>query len=309
MRVKYLVLLILVVPAIVLLPSLGRLDLLVVLSGSMSPLFNPGDMVVIEKIEPSAVTVGDVIAFHPPNAKDEKTLVTHRVVEVIHNGSRTYFQTKGDNNEDRDPYLVPLENVVGKAVFSLPYLGYLTRHNPNRTVKFLTYVFLIVLPGLIVLYSELVYLRNYSPRIERMEEKLKRWRSRAVEEILPGRMAAIFVISLVALTLLFHPSIERTPSGVINSGGLPVLLLRDDVPDYVYLPPGETYDGNYEIAVSSVLPVMWLVRAYEVNPFILKSLNVIISLLLTLVTFPLWVREFPDIKSRVRRRHHGTLGV
>ncbi|ASA78536.1 signal peptidase I [Thermococcus sp. 5-4] len=309
MKVKYLVLLILVAPALVLLPSLSRLDLLVVLSGSMQPLFNPGDMVVIESVNLDSVTVGDVIAFHPPNAKDEKTLVTHRVVEVITNGSRRYFQTKGDNNEDLDPFLVPSENVVGKAVFSLPYLGYLTRHNPNRTVKLAAYILLIVIPGLVVLYGELSYLRNYSPRIERMEERLKRWRARTVEEVLPMRAAGIFVISLVALTLLFYPSLERTPAGIVNTGVLPVLLLRNDVPDYVYLSPGETYDGNYELAVNSVLPVMWLVRAYEVNPFIVKSLNVIISLLLTLVTFPLWVREFPDIKSRVRRRHHGTLGV
>jgi len=309
MRVKYLVLLILLTPVLVLLPSLGRLDLLVVLSGSMQPLFNPGDMVVIERLDPGSVAVGDIVAFHPPNAEDEKTLVTHRVVEIVNDDGKIYLRTKGDNNEDVDPFLVPAENVVGRAVFSLPYIGYLTRHNPNRTVKLVAYVLLIVIPGLMVLYGELSYLRNYSPRIERMEERLKRWRARTVEEVLPLRAAGIFLISLVALSLLLYPSLERTPAGIVNTGALPVLLLRNDVPDYVYLSPGETYDGNYELAINSVLPVMWLVRAYEVNPFIVKSLNVIISLLLTLVTFPLWVKEFPDIKSRVRRRHHGTLGV
>ncbi|ASJ11478.1 signal peptidase I [Thermococcus thioreducens] len=309
MRVKYLILLVFLVPALILLPALGNLDLLVVLSGSMQPLFNPGDMVVIEIVDPSTVGIGDVIAFHPPDAKDEKTLVTHRVVDVVTNGSHRYFQTKGDNNEDLDPFLVPPENVVGRAVFSIPYLGYLTRHNPNRTVKLAVYFLLIVFPGLIVLYSELSYLRGYSPKMERREEKLKLWRSRTVEEVLPLRAVGIFFISMAVLTMMLHPAIEATPRGVVNTGTLPVLLLRNGVPDYVYLPPGKTYAGDYELAVNSVLPVMWLVKAYEVNPFILKSLNVIISLLLTLVTFPLWVREFPDIKSRVRRRHHETLGI
>ncbi|WP_297091169.1 signal peptidase I [Thermococcus sp.] len=309
MRVKYLVLLVFLAPAFILLPHLGNLDLLVVLSGSMQPLFNPGDMVVVERVDHSTVGVGDVIAFHPPDAKDRKTLVTHRVVDVITNGSRRYFQTKGDNNDDLDPFLVPSENVVGKAVFSVPYLGYLTRHNPDRTVKLAVYFLLVVVPGLVVLYSELSYLMRYSPKTERQEEKLKRWRSRTVEEVLPLRAVGIFVISLAVLTIMLHPLLETTTRGVTNTGTFPVLLLRKDVPDYVYLPPGETYAGDYELAVNSVLPVMWLVRAYEVNPFILESLNVIISLLLTLVTFPLWVREFPDIKSRVRRRHHGTLGI
>ena len=308
MRVKYLVLLIFVVPALFLLPSLGRLDLLVVLSGSMQPLFNPGDMVVVEETGPDSITVGDVIAFHPPDAKDEKTLVTHRVVDVVVNGSRLYFRTKGDNNEDTDPFLVPAENVVGRAVFSLPYLGYLTRHNPNRTFKLAVYVLLILIPGALLVYGEVSYLMHYSLRLERMEERFKRWRSRTVDVVLTKRAVGLFLGLLILTTVVFHPSLEKGEE-VSNSGYLPVLLLRRGVPDYVYLHPGESYGGDYEVAVNAVFPVMWLVRAYEVNPFIVKSLNVIVSLLLTLVMFPLWVREFPDVKSRARRRRHGALGV
>ena len=308
MRVKYLVLLIFVVPALFLLPSLGRLDLLVVLSGSMQPLFNPGDMVVVEETGPGSITVGDVIAFHPPDAKDEKTLVTHRVVDVVVNGSRLYFRTKGDNNEDIDPFLVPAENVVGRAVFSLPYLGYLTRHNPNRAFKLAVYVLLILIPGALLVYGEVSYLMHYSPKLERMEERFKRWRSRTVDVVLIKRAVGVFLGLFILTTVVFHPSLEKG-EGVSNSGYLPVLLLRRGVPDYVYLRPDEGYDGDYEVAVNAALPVMWLVRAYEVNPFIVKSLNVIVSLLLTLVMFPLWVREFPDVKSRARRRRHGALGV
>ncbi|MCA6213725.1 signal peptidase I [Thermococcus bergensis] len=309
MRVKYLVLLVLLLPVFLLLPYSGNLELLVVLSGSMQPLFNPGDVIVVERVNASSIAVGDVVAFRPPDAKDEKILVTHRVVEILVNESGRYFQTRGDNNEDVDPFLVPAENVVGKAIFSIPYLGYLTRHNHSRTARLLVYIFLIFIPGVMLIYGEIYYLMHYSPRIERMKEKDKRRRARTVDVVFFKRVLGIFLVIFTVTTVLFHPLLEEDNNGITNKGFLPVLVLRNDVPNYSYLSPGEIYGGNYEVAVNAALPVMWIVRAYEINPFIVKSLNVILSLLLTLIMFPLWVKEFPNVKNRRRRRHHGTLGI
>ncbi len=46
----------------------------------------------------------------PPTGK----LMSHRVVAVL-NGESYQFRTKGDANEDVDPYVVPAENVVGRS--------------------------------------------------------------------------------------------------------------------------------------------------------------------------------------------------
>ncbi|WP_052696205.1 signal peptidase I [Palaeococcus ferrophilus] len=305
MRLKPLVLLLLVSPALIFLAYVPRLTPMVVLSGSMVPLFNPGDIVLLERVNGSEVHVGDVVAFRPPGARDENTFVTHRIVGIVEENGTRYFRTKGDNNEDEDPFLVPGENVYGKAVFSLPYLGYLTRHNPNRRERLAFYFLTVLVPGVILILGELPKLLYYSPRLEREALKLSTWNSRKVEELSPLRLLTVFVVSLVVFTLLLTPSYE----GGLNGGRLPVLLLGAGDTGYVYLPPGEAFDGKFGVAVNAVLPVMWLVRAYGVNPFIVRALNLILSGITTLLLHPIWLKEEPKFKLSRRRNKYAVKRV
>lgn len=58
---------------------------------------------------------GDIITF-----RIDDTVVTHRVTEN-RNGICT---TKGDANKTADPVSVKESQIIGRVVFSLPYLGY-----------------------------------------------------------------------------------------------------------------------------------------------------------------------------------------
>ena len=91
----------------------------VVLSGSMEPTYHVGSLLYVKKIAPEAVQVGDPITF----VLDENlTVVTHRVVEI--DAENQYFYTKGDANDAVDGSPVYFPNLIGKPVFSVPYLGY-----------------------------------------------------------------------------------------------------------------------------------------------------------------------------------------
>ena len=90
-----------------------------VLSGSMEPFFHVGALIYVEKISPENVVVGDPICFV---LNDDLVVVTHRVVEI--DEANHFFITKGDANDSADGAPVLFENLVGKAVFSIPYLGY-----------------------------------------------------------------------------------------------------------------------------------------------------------------------------------------
>ncbi|AET32554.1 signal peptidase I [Pyrobaculum ferrireducens] len=85
-----------------------------VVSGSMRPVYDVGDLVILKRT--SDVAVGDVVAFVV-----EGQLVMHRIVAVTPDGK---FVTKGDAVPVPDPWLVPREAVVGKAVYRIPLLGY-----------------------------------------------------------------------------------------------------------------------------------------------------------------------------------------
>ena len=104
-------------------PRLWGFDLRTVLSGSMSPTFDAGSLVVIKPVEAASIKVNDVIAFRSPEFADG-TVVTHRVVEVKSKGGMLSFMTKGDANEEPDDSLVPSGSVVGRVIFHIPLFGY-----------------------------------------------------------------------------------------------------------------------------------------------------------------------------------------
>ena len=91
-----------------------------VLSGSMRPTAQPGDLAVTEGVPTSSLRVGDVIVFMPPNA-------TVPVLHRIASRDGDVVTTKGDANSVADPWNVTLQGTTGyRLVFIVPYLGWLT---------------------------------------------------------------------------------------------------------------------------------------------------------------------------------------
>ena len=89
------------------------------LSGSMEPQLGVGSLVISRPVNAREVIVNDIITFRSPtNGK----LMSHRVAAVERDESYQ-FRTKGDANEDVDPYLVPAENVVGRVCFKVAHMG------------------------------------------------------------------------------------------------------------------------------------------------------------------------------------------
>ena len=124
-----------------------------VLSGSMEPSYPVGSLIYVKKMQPADVRVGDAITFV---VNDELLVATHRVVDVEvrttrclavldENGAAVtdaagnpifeeipldepayYYTTKGDANDAVDGAQVYDQNLLGKPVLAIPYLGYLS---------------------------------------------------------------------------------------------------------------------------------------------------------------------------------------
>ena len=94
------------------------------LTGSMAPAIDPGDVTVVTPLPVSDITVGMVIAYHIPI--DDHHLVSHRVVGVDRaaDGSVT-VQTKGDANPAIDPWQATLQGDTAYQVRAvIPELGH-----------------------------------------------------------------------------------------------------------------------------------------------------------------------------------------
>lgn len=78
-----------------------------------------GDLVFVKGVHSlSDIQVGDVVVWQ----RGRKSII-HRVVKV--NLENDYFNTKGDANPEHSvEKRIRINHVIGKAVFSIPYLGY-----------------------------------------------------------------------------------------------------------------------------------------------------------------------------------------
>ena len=105
------------------LPTVFGISPVIVLSGSMYPTFDAGDMIVLQTVDPEEIKTGDVICYFADN--DKNTAVTHRVVEVQTGESgRPVFVTRGDANNTEDLLAVTPEMVQGRYIgISIPGLG------------------------------------------------------------------------------------------------------------------------------------------------------------------------------------------
>jgi signal peptidase I len=98
---------------------------LTVLTGSMVPTYNPGDVVVVRGVHDAEreVEIGDVVSFQPlPN---DPTLITHRVVATSFTSEGTRFITRGDANSADDEPLIP-EQIKGEVVYGIPWVGHVS---------------------------------------------------------------------------------------------------------------------------------------------------------------------------------------
>lgn len=114
---------------------------LVMTTGSMSPVIHPGDMVVLKPGPVTAIRPGDVISFDRPTSAGGR--VTHRVVAVDNTPSGPAFHTKGDRNHDEDAWVVQYHGVAWREVHVLPAVGQVlaTAKRPTGQLALALFIF------------------------------------------------------------------------------------------------------------------------------------------------------------------------
>ena len=95
-------------------PPIMGIQPYVILSGSMEPVLPTGGIVYTDTGKKN-FSKGDIISYHLGDS-----VVTHRIEEK-QSGS---YITRGDANNSPDPLPVETSQIIGQAVFALPFLGY-----------------------------------------------------------------------------------------------------------------------------------------------------------------------------------------
>ena len=132
------------------LPRLGLYRPLTVLSGSMRPTFDPGDLVLVRPEPIRDVKVGQVISYSVPVGLHQ--VETHRVIRILKGGAHPVIQTQGDANNWRDPWTAKLQGrTAWRLSLVIPYGGYAINALRSRTAHLATVVVAPLLVCLLLL--------------------------------------------------------------------------------------------------------------------------------------------------------------
>lgn len=142
--------------------ALLKFKIFIVLSGSMSPEFEPGSIVLVKDVAPDSIAKGDILTFRP--SIGSKNIVTHRV-HSINNEDGIEITTKGDANEVQDPQPIYPENVIGKVFMSVPYLGFVLNFAGTKY----GFYSLIILPCLALIIYEIFRIMSYLKPSDKVE--------------------------------------------------------------------------------------------------------------------------------------------
>jgi signal peptidase len=131
-------------------PKIAGYHMYIVLSGSMKPAFDARSLIFVKPVEAESIKEGDIITYR--GSGDKQSLTTHRVVGIdASKPGALKFITKGDANEVNDPVPVPAENLVGRMVLAIPYVGVLMSFGQTKQ----GILILIIVPGVLLMISEI----------------------------------------------------------------------------------------------------------------------------------------------------------
>ena len=155
---------IMAIVAISAIPLPGNYRLYSVQSGSMEPVLKTGGLIFVKSF--SNYQTNDIITVKTDNPKNT---VTHRVVTINNQDNQISYEIKGDANQTKDIQPVKHENVVGKVIFHLPFLGYPISY--SKTLPGL--IFLIIIPTVIIISSEVQSIKTEVIRLFKKKKLTK----------------------------------------------------------------------------------------------------------------------------------------
>ena len=141
-------------------------------TGSMTPEYPIGSVIIVKETDPAKLNEKDVITFYSSHPGLNNMIVTHRIVDVIDDGDGTYsFTTKGDANTINDEYPAEGERIIGKVIAKSSLMQKLVnlRQNPS------TFFVLILLPMCVIIAYEVftIYKKSTAEKDGNTDEEKK----------------------------------------------------------------------------------------------------------------------------------------
>ena len=145
-----------------------KISIYTIVSPSMTPVIKVYDVVVNVRVDsPQDIEVGDIITYVSKSSTSEGMTITHRVIAVNVLPDGTYeYTTQGDNNDEPDSSTVTYNQIIGKEVVIIPYVGRLQFLIANQK----GWLFVLLIPVSIYTFVEIYKLISLFSLRKRVDE-------------------------------------------------------------------------------------------------------------------------------------------
>lgn len=146
-------------------PNFLGIKTYVIISGSMEPSLQIGDIVIVKKVVQNELKQGDIISY-----RQGQSVITHRIAEVIDKEGEVEYKTKGDNNNAEDSGIISYEMIEGKVVKHISQIGKIAIILQKKG----TIIFIILILYIYILYSSSIKKKRALRKLKREEFESKR---------------------------------------------------------------------------------------------------------------------------------------
>lgn len=154
-----------------------------VATGSMEPVYNVNDVILVKDTDPSTLKVGDDIAYLGNRDAVKGLVVTHRIIRIeTLDDNKVHYTLKGVNNKYEDSSITE-DQILGKVLGKVYVVNFI-----NHVVKNIYgFFFLVFCPLVLVIFLEIadtiIEAKVEKNELRLIEKEDKKKKTKGVEEI------------------------------------------------------------------------------------------------------------------------------
>ncbi|MGN1378892.1 MAG: signal peptidase I [Bacilli bacterium] len=141
--------------------SLGGISIYTIITPSMVPKYNIGDMVIAKKVDVNNLRKGDDVVYLGNKDDFDGKIITHEIMNIENENGKILFHTKGIANDIEDP-IVSEEQIMGKVIFKSKLLSLISKVVNNSY----GFYFVIFIPFTILVTMEIIDIIDEKKRKE-----------------------------------------------------------------------------------------------------------------------------------------------
>ena len=131
--------------------TLAGYSIYTVVTESMVPKYNVGDMILAKKTDPETLKIGDDVVYLGKQDTFAGKIVTHQLIDIELTDTGKQFHTKGIANSIEDPVITG-DQIQGKVITKLTILSIISKIVNNQY----GFYFMIIIPTVVLVFEIMI---------------------------------------------------------------------------------------------------------------------------------------------------------